>query len=292
MSKTTVVYPIVTALVKAEEIIGSGRPWRVANRMQERFLTEFFEPCRRESGSIAEIESIAAFTAEEINRFLREHGFQIKLKPFREDGPWKEFVVASVLDLLVSWLEPGTTTTLRGRDEREYAAAHLRKTMSSFYQVARHEHPIAQLKTKGNDLVYLTKLDSGLEGFELFDYARQLAGALKPIYDYDGVIFPMVDLKQEVDVSWLIDLHTINTEGREVKITQALQETHLAMNEQGARAKSAFAGGIAVAAAYIPPRPDLLIDEPFLIWFQRPGLAQPLFVGRITQEDWRNPGKL
>jgi hypothetical protein len=64
------------------------------------------------------------------------------------------------------------------------------------------------------------------------------------------------------------------------------------MNPEGARAKSAVAVAVAVAAAYRPPRPDLLIDGPFLIWFQRPGLSEPLFAGYITEGDWKDPGKL
>src|SRR5215469_16290866 len=98
MSKTTVIYPIVTALVKAEETIEPQRTWEAVNSQQERFLTAFFTSCRQESSSIEEIESIAAFSAEEINRFLREHGFTIQLKPFQNDGRWKEFGIASVLD--------------------------------------------------------------------------------------------------------------------------------------------------------------------------------------------------
>ena len=35
MSKTTVVYPIITALVKAEEIVGPQRKWEAVNRQQK-----------------------------------------------------------------------------------------------------------------------------------------------------------------------------------------------------------------------------------------------------------------
>lgn len=292
MSDTTVMYPVVAALVKAEEEIGPGRDWQTTNETQALFLKEFFVPCRDESRSIKEIESIAAPSADKINRFLREQGFSIELPPFRNDGRWKEFGIASVLDLLVTWLKPGTATTLKGQDKRTYPAAHLKTEVSSFYQTGEHSYPIAELKTTSSDLVYITRLDHALANFELLEYAQRLAGSLKPMYDYGGVIFPMVELKQEADVSWLADLHTVSAAGEPVKITQALQETHLAMNHKGARAQSAFAGTVAVALAYRQPKPDLLIDGPFLIWFQRPGLHKPLFVGYITEEDWKDPGEL
>lgn len=90
MSSTTVIYPIVTALVKAEEIIGPERAWQAVNSTQALFLSEFFASCRQESLSIAEIESIASFTADDINRFLRERGFRIQLAPFRRGGNGRE----------------------------------------------------------------------------------------------------------------------------------------------------------------------------------------------------------
>jgi hypothetical protein len=289
MSNTMVIYPIVTAMVRAEEIIGPERVWQAVNSIQALFLSEFFAPCRQEGLSIAEIESIASFTADDINRFLRERGFRIQLAPFRSGGNGKEFGVASVLDLLVDWFKPGTETTVRGQDGNVYPAAHLEGAGSSFHQAAHHRYPVAQLQTTSGDLVYMTRLDSAPADFELLQYAQQLSGSLQPIYDYRGVVFPMVDLKQEVDISWLLDLKTTSAEGELVKIVQALQETHLAMNPEGARAKSA---AVLEMTMGFEPEPDLVIDGPFLVWFQRPGLTKPLCVGYITEADWKNPGEI
>src|SRR6266567_1012163 len=125
MSSTTVIYPIVTALVKAEEIIGPERAWQAVNSTQALFLSEFFASCRQESLSIAEIESIASFTADDINRFLRERGFRIQLAPLQRGGNGRELGIASVLDLLVDWFRPGTGTIVRGQDGKFYPAAHL-----------------------------------------------------------------------------------------------------------------------------------------------------------------------
>ncbi len=290
MSSTTVIYPIVTALVKAEEIIGPERAWQAVNSIQALFLSEFLAPCRQESLSIAEIESIASFTADDINRFLRERGFRIQLAPFRRGSNWRELGVASVLDLLVDWFRPGMKTTVRGQDGNVYPAAHLGGKVSSFYRAADHRYPVAQLQTASSDRVYMTRLDSAPADFELLNYAQQLSGSLQPIYDYGGVVFPMVDLKQEVDISWLLNLKTTSAKGEPVEITQALQETHLAMNQEGARAKSAVALEMWVTST--SPEADLVIDGPFLVWFQRPGLTKPLFVGYITEEDWKNPGEI
>jgi Serpin (serine protease inhibitor) len=285
MSSTTVIYPIITALAKAEEIIGPERAWQAVNRTQALFLSEFFVPCRQESLSIAEIESIASFTADEINRFLRERGFRIQLAPFRRGGNWREIGVASVQDLLADWLRPGTETTVQRQDGKVYPAVRLGTAVSCFYRAAHHSYSVAQLETTSGDLVYMTRLDSAPADFELLSRVQQLSGSLQRIFDYNDIVFPMVELKQEVDSSWLLNLETTSSEGEPVKITQALQETHLAMNQEGARAKSAAALAMRVGAVF-RPQPDLVIDRPFLVWFQRPRLTKPLFVGYITEEDW------
>jgi hypothetical protein len=283
----TVIYPIVAALTKAEEVLGPQPNWRPVNEMQRLFLKEFFASCQAESSSIAEIESIVSFTADEINRFLRERGFAIRLEPL---GPG-EFGVASILDLLVEWFESGSETLLMGQNKQIYPAVHQGTGVSNFYQSKRHSYPIVQLRTTSGDQVYLTRLDNAPSGFELLHYTQELAASLKPTSDYGSVTFPMIDLKQQVDISWLINTRATTDQGKQFKITQALQETHLAMNEQGARAKSAVAIGI-VFTAYHAPKPELLIDAPFLIWFQRPGLSAPLLVGYMTEEDWKKPATL
>jgi serine protease inhibitor len=101
----------------------------------------------------------------------------------------------------------------------------------------------------------------------------------------------MIDLKQDVDSSWLIGMGATTARRVSASISQALQETHLTMNEQGTRAKSAVALGIQLTSL-TRPKPELLIDTPFLIWFQRLGLRVPLFVGYMTEEDWKKPATL
>jgi hypothetical protein len=61
------------------------------------------------------------------------------------------------------------------------------------------------------------------------------------------------------------------------------------MNEKGVRIQEAATVGIAFAAVFLPHRH--VIDRPFLMWVERPGLSLPLFVGYISEEDWKKPGK-
>ena len=288
-SKTAATYPIVAALVAAEQMEGMGanRQWQANNDVQRQFLEQFFKPCRNEVGNIPEIESLASWNFEEVNAFLRQRGFIIQLQPFRPP----DFGVASVLDLLVEWLQKGEVRTVRGIDSRDYPAVRMSQEGAKFYEVPGHPHPIVALETKTGDVVYMMMLDSEpADEFDLIDQVEGLSRAMQPTYGYGGVIFPMVDLDQKVDISWIIGLTTTGVDGRPARISQALQQNILKINEVGARAKSAVA--IAVTLAVHMPEPDLVINGPFLVWFRRSHLAKPLFTGYITQEHWKNPGSL
>ncbi len=297
MSNTSVIYPLIAALMKAEDILGPDRNWQADNATQSLFLEKFFDKASRaESLDIPEIESIADWDAEVINRFLRERGFEIQLVPFRGNATEAEFGVASVLDILVTWLEPGREVPLKANsqvvpaadDGKEYPAVRMVKGVS-FHSASQHPYAIAKLQTQSNDAVYLSRLDTAPTGFDLLRYTKQLSAALNPNYDYEGVVFPMVDLKQKVDISWLIGMSTITDMNKPAFISQALQETHFSMDTKGAHAKSAVALGIRMTSIVRPSRPDLIIDGPMLVWCERPTLNQPLFVAHVTQEDWKKP---
>ncbi len=314
MSTTVVTYPIVTALVEAERILGPERQWKPVNETQGRFLNEFFAVCRKER--VPEIESLASWNAAEICAFLARHGFAIRLEPFGEG----QFGAASVLDLPVEWIEKGHVTSIHtpkshaeepqqaggwpGRlkvvlssriespplPTEEYPAVLIASEHVRLFRAPHHEHPVACLKTKSKDKVYMTVLPQPPAEFDLVAKAQELASALKPTNEFGGLIFPMVSLDQHVNVEWLEGMETTEIQGRPAGIAKALQQTRLRMNEIGARAESAVVLTVSVAALqYKPPH---IIDRPFLIWFEREGLSKPLFVGHITEENWKNPGDI
>lgn len=286
MSTTTVTYPIVAALVKAEDILGLDRLWEGINSRQQRFLREFFAVCHNEIAHIPEIESIASWQADEVNAFLRKRGFTIQLDPFDD----QTFGVASVLDLLVEWLQKGGATVVITDDCRQFPGVRIDVSGVEFYTAPSHAKPIACLKTRSGDEVYMTMLERPPEGFDLVAKAEHLSHTMGFSSKWGGLVFPMVDLDQKVDISWLLDMRTMGDDLQPAWITQALQQTILKMNEVGARAKSAVA--IAVTRGMSVPKPDHIIDRPFLVWFERKGLNKPLFVGHITEDDWKNPGSI
>jgi len=292
MSKTAVTYPIVAALVAAERFLGPDRKWKPTNRkptsgQQKRFLEQFFNICRADN--IPEIRSIASANIEEVNKFLADNGFSIRLSPL----PSGSFGAASILDLLIEWIEKGEKTKVRTDDRKKFPGVRIKGENVSFYTIPGHKEPIACLKTKSGDRVFMTMLNQSPEGFDLVKKAEKLSDFDKcweDVDEYDGIVFPMVDLNQTVDISWLEGLGTIDEKNVFWYIAQALQQTKVRMNEIGVRVQSAVAVGL--MKGVMPHRPDLIINRPFLMWIERPGLEKPLFVGYITEEDWKNPGSL
>lgn len=285
MSQTTATYPIVGAVKITEQILGPDRQWDALNDQQKKFLADYFNVCRTEIAKIPEIESLASKSADEINAFLCKRGFDIRLDPFDAN----EFGTASVLNVLVEWLQEGKRTTLRAKSGREFPAV---KLVSDFLVFSSnvHRHPVACLATKSSaDWVFMTVAEKPLDGFDLPETAMKISQSLDYLSGrYESLTFPMVDLDQKVDISWLKDMKTHDEAGWPWEIAKALQQTKFKMNEKGARAKSAVAIGMRTLS--IPER--IVIDEPFLVWIERQGLSRPLFVGYITEDDWEDPGSL
>jgi serine protease inhibitor len=66
------------------------------------------------------------------------------------------------------------------------------------------------------------------------------------------------------------------------------------MNEKGAQAKAATALGLYMMAApgSRPVTETLIVDKPFLVWIERPGVSMPIFADYMLKQYWSNPGEL
>ena len=286
-SLTSASYPIVGALMTAEKFLGPDRSWRHNNEKQAILLEKFYRCCRQDISKIPEIEAIASRRADEINEFLRKGGMTIQLQPFSKE----EVGAATIQDFLVEWAIKGEVTLVKTSDKKEFPGVHLVNEVVKFFKFGYHPYPIAQIVTSSQDKVLMTMLEgSPDEGFALDFMAQDFFVNKRPSEDFGGLIFPMVDLNQEVDVSWLRGMETVGEDGQPAIIAQALQQNKLRMNEIGARAQSGMA--VSVAKSPLKPKPDHVINQPFLVWFIRSGLSRPLFVGYIDREHWKNPGDL
>jgi hypothetical protein len=94
-----------------------------------------------------------------------------------------------------------------------------------------------------------------------------------------------VKLDVQPDISWMTGL----SYGAWV-VTQALQQVRFGMNEHGARVVVDTAVGATRGGAHLPHYYTL--DGAFRIVIVRQEMENPIFVGHVTEEDWKDPGDL
>ncbi len=297
MSRTVCVYPQVGAFVEAENaFLGPNREWqwKPGDKKQEDFARRL-ESCRGEVSRIPELSGIASRSHEVINQFLASKKFDIRLDPFppanSEAKPWG---AASVLDVMVEWITEGTQRPIWSDDRSaRFEGVELKDGVRIFVTPGREE-PIVRVTTKSGDVVYMSMCDSGEPNMDtLLDTVGEWSRNLVPHYGYRGVVFPMIDLDERPDISWLVGLRTYDNEGFLNEVTQALQQTKFKMNEKGARVKSAVAiGGMRTTSMPMPEPPPYVINKRFMLWVVREGLTMPLFVADLTEENFKNPGSL
>ncbi len=281
-SATAVNYPIVAALLATERILGKDRKWSAVNTKQQVFLETVFNRIKTDVPEIPEIESISSRDYTRLNSFLKDKGFDIQLEPFQPS----DFGVVSVLKLVMEWLKKGEVTTITVNDT-SYPAVRMKKNGVSFYRSINFKHTIIQVKTKTEDVVYLTAVDEPVAESKLWSLGAGLLETRTHYYpDYLGVIFPMIDLDTQPDISWLQGMYTMGTDGRPGIISQAKQQTRFKMDELGATVESAVTMGL--MRSMLGPT-YYKIDRPFLAVVHRPSLKQPIFVGYLNTDCWKQP---
>jgi len=285
-----VVYPISSALLKAEEFLEKVEGITTSNDDQKKFVDEIYSYYKVDVSKIDEIESIADIDNEKINQWLAERGFQIKLDPFGPGG----FGVASMLDLIGEWAIKGKKWSVETEDGKYYPGIKMNNYGLKFHKVRDNPNFIIEIETKSQDRVFLMMAEEVPTGLALLDHVEHIMNdKITTPFEYDGVVFPKIDLDEKLTLDWLIDLR-LETPSQEVPyyvIAQALQQTKLKMNEIGFRVKSAVALGILAGAA--PKRTEpYVINRPFLMWITRPGIAKPLFIGYLNKDVWKDPENL
>ncbi|HSI20229.1 MAG TPA: hypothetical protein VLA04_00760 [Verrucomicrobiae bacterium] len=290
-SQAFTLYPIMRALDVASDLFpGKTLDWKAANPMQEIFL-RFFSKHRDELNNVTGLDAIADFDFDKVNAWIRDKGFTIQLDPAM--GPGNPFATASVYDQLVNWRNPGKVTTVHTEDNTSYPAFHLKNGVE--VRTYRHySHPIVQIATESGHSVFITVLDAPPDaGLAVFDAAIRLNAGMADIQSsyeyYKGAIIPMVNLNQENDISWMKGLFTDIEGDMPAIISQALMQTKLRMNENGARMQAAVALGVSRGISMDEP---YVVNRSFLYWCTQPGVTLPVFAAYVTPEDWSNPGDM
>ncbi len=280
MTFTTVMFPIIAALIAPEgKFLERNTKWNAANEQQKYFLENIFTKKDELSKfSDKELRCWASRDHNELNKIAKDNGFDIQLKPFGPGG----FGSLSILDVAVKWLEAGTKTTIN-YNKVDYKGAKISKGITVMLSPGWKE-PLISIETQNSDTVYITFANQPLEGLELLKKINKIKydfyfyKICKPIYE--NLIFPVIDINQQVDISWLKNM----TETSGYFINQALQQTKFKMDEVGAHVQSAVMLGFEKC---VRRETNFVIDKPFYVWIERKGCSLPIFAAYIDVDSWQ-----
>lgn len=281
-------HTVVAALGATEEFLGKNRVWKSSKPEAQAFLRNY-------SALKSEIQGVDFVQTEaglgkpgvaEVNGFLKRKGFDIELKA---DGVGPGDVsAAAVMDIQITWTKKGEVQNgkLSVGSKKEVPGVWM-PSIGTAYVSAGHDHPIIQVPTQNGFDVYMTRYD-GAVGSDPMALSTTVSGLMDGISSQKtirGTWFPMVDFEKRGDLSWLLGAMTTDVrDGNPVKITQALAQYRLRMNEVGARAEAAVAIGTSKGLGGPGP---VYIDGPFLVWFVKDGVTY--FSAYIDEDSMKRP---
>jgi hypothetical protein len=268
---------------------GGKIDWSPSNEEQYQFMknNKFADG---DLGKIGDaLKSMASTDFKQVNDWLKANGFDIQLK---DPNDPTAFCVASILKVVLKWIEAGIVSTI-ANENGTFPAVIMRKNVVAFKDPLIHSFPVVKIETEV-DTVYMSALESMPKGFQGI---QDKVSRLQTVCMYKdnsincgGVVFPMVDYSQEIDISWIQGLYTSKEDGAYF-IDEALQQTKFRMNEIGAVAESAAACTCKMRCI-VREDPMVYIDRPFVLWIERKGVSIPLFTGIFCEDVWKKPKAL
>lgn len=251
--------------------------WRSFNEWQKLYLSKY---AGMRNVDIPEIESrVSQGDVDPINQFLKDRGFDIQLQPI---GPM-DLAIASVLEVLLKWLREGEKFPLR-HDNLLYKGVYLKEGVV-VNSVDEFWNPVAIITTENGDRVHMVvPNDKPRNSFEVLQVAEKLLENGRR-YDsrYENVKFPMVDLKINTSLDWIVGMMDVTNN---YEISEALQQTIVKMDEKGVLIKEAVAITARCCCVDFSEPVPLVIDKPFLFVVEREGLKEPFFAAYIDIDGW------
>jgi len=189
--------------------------------------------------------------------------------------------VASVFDVKVDWVSPGEESAVRTNQGVYVGAA-----MESFkvFTVPGTDEKVVCLTAKTGERLFMVMGEPPQDELQLMKNVRQLSASLHPeIKAVSRLLFPKIALDRNEDISWLCGLSTLDADGGENVIAQALQQTKFKLDHLGAHVESTAA--MEVSRGF-NMSPSIIIHRPFYVWLERDGLNLPLFAAYLDTDVW------
>lgn len=265
-------FTMPAALAAANALLGpmrwAGEPGR---RDQTEWLGRF--PLRVVlAEKLPEIARHATVEAERHVAWLASHGWEADLK----DGPPDSMFLAAVLAIGGKWTRSG----------RKYVARKVSR--ASVFEVFVHDGRVVRMPTQAPGVEFLVRQADGpmRDERELYEHSLALVETTpsSEALEEGEVDFPLVDLQTKSSAEYMLGLHTSTH-----FIAQAAEGFELKMNHLGGVAR-ARAELMAPRGGPPPPKPRVLITEPFVVVVIKKGIPEPVFAAYVDRDSWRDPG--
>ncbi len=263
-TKTECFYPLFGCLDEFEKNTGNSE-WNPKNDKQYDII-EAKKAIKLDL--IPELESISSEDVGVINKFLAKRGFNIRLSPEMLPG----WAAASVLNVKTKWKNEAESTEFEKNGET--FDAFTMDTGFTFYK-----NGVIELITEGSDRLFLSMQSDIPEKLDLW-ISQQDVQNREYIY-VNKIIIPKIEYDKEIDISWMIGMSNSNGD----LISQALQQTKFKMDEKGSHLESAAAMYLITGSMSVQ-EVIYTVDEPFVLWIQRPGLKTPLLAAYFDKDVW------
>jgi len=271
------VLPFGSALRKALEMIGSDLEWVASgiNKEKQQQLLDLLKYVFPADCESLDMKTVGSRSADEINQFLADNGFDIKLDKLDPGGVG----VASILKILMSWVYEGVDCDINAKDGANYKGVKMLKNIECFTS-PDIEGCIVRIQPHEDFSLYLATASQPFDEQSMFALANELSKAKGVRFDVKSVSFPEVDMDCHPDISWLCGLSA----GRDF-ISQAVMQTKFKLDKYGARAEAAVA--VAVSRGISFDQKHVIFDKPFLAWIEKPGIEIPIFVSWCDYDSWK-----
>jgi hypothetical protein len=270
--------------------------WHPQNPAQ-RELFAWLQTYQAQLTRVTGVEAKASRFFEELNAFLEQKGFSLRLEPF---DPTSGLGVVSVLEKLVRWLQgPGTLVTIETR-RGGMRGFKLPESGVHLYEVAGYEGAfLLELLTQSEETLWLfVQENRHVEGLDLVKLALDVMQCARqtPLHQnffhgaaypaFAGAEIPLIEFDLRPDLTWLPGAGMTTASGDRYLIDQAVQQVKMRMDATGAHVQVATAMGVIFESAVIGPK-VFTLDRPFYGWWTQRGVDLPMAVFFADWECWR-----
>jgi hypothetical protein len=246
--------------------------WRAKNLQQEDFIKNLRRDCQK--GNPDGISVSITFDPLEMERIIKEEGIEANILTKVPDHGQYQFGIVSILKAYPRLISGGTITEINGyqgvKTERKKAGIRI-------FSNLKWKNPVVGIPLQNGDTVYMTIAEKKLRKLELFKEVLKIGRGLIQSsfqFSYGYVSFPEIELSQISNIRWLSGL-SFTAGGKKVEISHAYQLAKIKLGARPVPLSDCYKGK------------ELVIDQPFYLWIERPGMIYPSLCAYVDQRDWR-----